>query len=248
MVKMSFSYEVDWKKTKQNIKSRLKGRAYASAFAGQFHLSERSCQNKMNPDNTTSLSISELAIVAKFLGCDILDLLVFYGDSYVAPKYDFSTEDKEDPSCKTSDELDEAMDSINLMYQRYEIRDVYELLLYLPLIDDIVFRDVVFRCCGNLESFDRHYLKKQLAYLHKSIIDSPEKKFADNYRDKVLRVKGDSRSNAWDIQYIEEYLENIERYAKDGNCVHSEFYEKHHQYRLMQKNKTKKNNKETDNL
>lgn len=54
-------------------------------------------------------------------------------------------------------------------YASYEIRDVYELLLYLPLIDETVLRDVVFRCLGNLEGPGRQYVKEQLSYLHRSI-------------------------------------------------------------------------------
>ena len=231
---MGKNFEVDWKKTKLNIKAQLKGEVFASAFSEQFCLSPRECQNKINPNNATSLTLSELAIIARYIGCDILDLVVLTDDDFVEPDIDYIVERK-DVNTQTCEDVNKALELRDHVYEKYEIRNVYELLLYLPLIEDKVLRDVVFRCFKNLEYLDRHYIMGQLAYLHRSILESPAKEFADIYRDSVLRAKGDCSQRSWDAAHSEEYFENALRYASEGNCEHSKFAHEQSDLRWKQK-------------
>lgn len=214
-------YEVDWFKTKENIKSRLKGKAHHSCFSELFSYSVRDAQKKLQPSDSTELTIGEIVIIAKYLCCDVLDLIVLNSDSYISPvqeyincweKVEHNTPEELKESFKLQEKLDESI----------AIRDVYELLLYLPLVNDEILRDAVFRCWGNLHSNNREYIRKQLSYLHRTIASCPEKEYADSYRDNVLRIKGDPIHNSFDNQFSETYFYNLLRYRDEGNSIHRE--------------------------
>lgn len=219
-------YEVDWFKTKENIKSRLKGKVHHSCFSELFSYSVRDAQRKLQPGDPTELTIGEIVIIAKYLCCDVLDLIVLNSDSYISPmqeyincweKVEHNTPEKLKESFRLQEKLDESI----------AIRDVYELLLYLPLVDDEILRDVVFRCWGNLHSNNREYIRKQLSYLHRTIASCPEKEYADSYRDNVLRIKGDPIHTTFDNQHSKEYFYNLLRYRYEGNSIyrnHTEDY------------------------
>lgn len=218
---MANKYEVDWFKTKENIKSRLKGKAYHSCFSELFSYTVRDVQKKLRPDDSTELTIGELVIIAKYLCCDVLDLIVPNSDSHISPEQEYIN-CQETPVHKTAKALNASFTLQEKYDETIAIRDIYELLLYLPLVDDEILRDVVFRCCGNLHSNNRGYIRSQLSYLHRTIASCPEKEYADSYRDNVLRVKGDPIHNAFDNQYSETYFYNLLRYRDEGNSIHRE--------------------------
>lgn len=186
---MDYSYSVDWGKTCENISFRLEGRARKKDFAPIFHICERAVQKKLarNP-----LSIEELATIARFLGCDILDLLVFESDNYVPPQsYKLSKKDPVEHS--TSEEILNCIRFHEELESSYEIVNLYEFLLYLPMIQQERLEDVLWRINGDFVDGRRDYIREQLNYLHRTIAEGPAKQYADNYRNNVLRAKGDCR-------------------------------------------------------
>lgn len=214
---MAMGYEVNWQKTIENITFRLCGKAHANGFAEAFCICEKAVQNKLNPTNKAKLNISELAILARFLRCDIMDLLVFEDDQYLCPHEELLT--LTGPvEHGTAEEVIETVQFYEKLDEQYEIRDVYELLLYLPLINEKILRDVVYRCYGNLAE-NREYVKKQLSYLYHTITNCPEKEYADAYRDGVLRVKGDTSRSKIDETSSEQYWVNLDRYRREGNIL-----------------------------
>lgn len=215
---MAMGYEVNWKKTIENITFRLCGKAHANGFAEAFCICEKAVQNKLSPTNKAKLNISELAILARFLRCDIMDLLVFEDDQYLRPYEELLT--LTGPvEHGTAEEVNETVQFYEKLDEQYEIRDVYELLLYLPLINENTLRDVVYRCYGNLAESGREYVKKQLSYLYHTITTSPEKEYADAYRDGVLRVKGDTSRSEIDETFSQQYWVNLDRYRREGNIL-----------------------------
>lgn len=218
---MGLSYDIDWEKTIEHIRFLLRGRTCAKYFSEIFGVSERAAEYKLLSPFKSEPSIKELVILAHYFRCDILDLLVFEGEAYVEPEHDDAgnivKEEIENISAK---EVNKTVDVLKKIDESYEIRDIYELILYLPLIDEVELRDVIFRCSGNLEWNQRDYVKRQLTYLYNQIPESPQKEYADGYRDNVLRVKGHPGNNLYDLhgsKYSEEYWANIKRYRQEGN-------------------------------
>ena len=218
---MELSYDVDWERTTEHIRFLLSGRVHAKYFSEIFDVSERAAEYKLLSSSKSELTIRELVILARYFRCDILDLLVFVGEAYVEPEHNdmekFVKVKTQDTSAK---EVNRVIDMFKNLDKSYEVRDMYELLLYLPLIEEEELRDVVFRCFGNLEWNRRDYVKSQLTYLYNQIPECPEKKYADGYRDNVLRVKGHPDNNLYDLlesKYSKEYWENIKRYRQEGN-------------------------------
>lgn len=184
---MIVNHEVDWDKTCINISNRLSGLVWEKDIAETLCITPRALQTKLNG---RSLKISEIYTFASLLGCSMEDLIVFKHEKFIEPeRVDFSK--------RTTMELSDILEigniiDLNARHDRScEIKNLYEFFLYLPLIPQKTLRDVVFRCDGNLSSFNRYYLADQMNYLYKTIPNSPAKSYADSYRDNVLRVKGD---------------------------------------------------------
>ena len=164
------------------------GKTTANNFDKIFEVVPRAVQEKLNSEKKVELSISELAILSRYLQCDIDDLIIFEGDNSI--NIPLSTKEKQTLGIDTSPE--DVINTIKMNEQidfKYQIKNIYEFLLYLPLMDESILKDIVFRCVGNLNT-QRDYVKKQLNYLYKKIPDSPAKTYADFYRDNVLRFKG----------------------------------------------------------
>lgn len=218
---MELSYDINWEKTIEHIRFLLRGRTCAKYFSDIFGVSERAAEYKLMSPFKSELSIKELVILARYFRCDILELLVFEGEPYIAPEYDDTgTIAKEEIENTSAEEVNKTVDALRKIDESYEIRDLYELLLYLPLIDEAGLRDVICRCSGNLEWHQRDYVKRQLTYLYKQIPESPQKRYADGYRDNVLRVKGHPGNNLYDLHennYKKEYRSNLKRYRQEGN-------------------------------
>lgn len=126
--------------------------------------------------------------MSRYLQCDIDDLIIFEGDNSI--NIPLSTKEKRTLGEDTLSE--DVINTIKMHEEfesKYQIKDIYEFLLYLPLIDEMTLKNVVLRCDGNLKH-QRDYVKSQLSYLHKEIPDSLAKRYADFYRDNVLRFKG----------------------------------------------------------
>lgn len=206
------SFNVDWEKTFANIKFLLNGRTYIGCFSEAFSLSVRSVQHKLSSNNKSGLSVGELAIIARYLGCDILDLVVFETDAFVAP--DEEALKMVIPEHPSASDVAGAIQTKEEKYMNYPIRNLYEFLLYLPLIEEDNLRDVVFRSYGNLNVDMRHYLLNQLSYLYREIPDTPQKAFADFCRDHDLRVKGDNPRLFSSVEGAAEYWSNLLRYRE----------------------------------
>lgn len=205
--------EVDWVRTKENINSKLNRLVYKNALSEQFFLGDRTLQRKLNPRDKAKPSIGELVMISRFLQCELEDLIVLQGDPYInQPHMDFDK--ATNPEMKTPEAVKEYIALVERGNSKREIRNLNEFLLYLPLIDEDIVRNTVFRCYGNLAFEHRNYVRSQMNYLYKSIQESPEKRFADWYKDNVLRVKGDSDIEVPDNLDSEGYLYKVMEYAR----------------------------------
>ena len=215
------NYNVDWSKTIENICFMLFDRTHKKNLSEVFNLDERQVQRKLSASTKKGLSISELLVLADYLGCDLMDLIVMEGETYIKPNLDWDKELKNrEVQDKSKEEVNSSLEVSRAIKDSYEIRNLCELLLYIPLIEEEDLRDVVCRCFDNLEYNHRDYVMKQMSYLYKRIPDCPAKQGADNYRDNVLRVKGHPKNNMYgfyDKDFNKHYYKNLERYFKEGN-------------------------------
>lgn len=197
---MTVNHSVDWNKTCINISNRLSGLAWEKDVAPIINLSERQIQHKLTGK---TLSIEELALFASLLDCSIDDLLVFKHDVFVEPERR-TVKKREKMDLSSIVDISDTIDFHARHTRGCEIQNLAEFLLYLPLMPQEALQDICFRCMGNLSSFDRHYFIKQMNHLYNSLPDIPAKDYADSYRNKVLRVKGDG-----ELQFTpDEYAEN----------------------------------------
>ena len=209
-----FDYTVNWEKTKINIRYRLLGKATAQNLEDIFGVNARAIQNKLNPKSKTELNISELASLSRYLRCEIEDLIIFEGDSSInvpLSKKDLYgyNEDTSPDSVNHNVRFFEKFDS------ECQIKDIYEFLLYLPLVEEYELKNVVYRSVTNL-NLNRDYVKIQLSCLYESIPDSPAKQYADLYRDNILRLKGPPAvkefSDDYPVYFLNDYLDAAREY------------------------------------
>ena len=180
------NYNVDWNKTIENIGFMLYDRTHKKNFAEAFSLDERQVQRKLSASTKNGLTISELLMLADYLGCELMDLIVMEEDVYVMPDPEWNKEWRTvEMDDKTVEDVNDTLEYSKEIKKSYEIRNLYELLLYIPLIEEENLRDVVCRCYDNLEYDKRHYVMSQMSYLHKQIPDCKAKREADAYRDNV---------------------------------------------------------------
>ena len=215
------NYDIDWEKTIEHIRFLLEGKTHAKNFSEAFGVSERAAEYKLRSPRKSELSLKELLILSDYFECDVKDLIVLVGEEYEGPAMDgIDSVPKNEMQDKSSQEVINRLEFCRQWRETNEIRDLYEFLLYLPLIEDVNLRDVVYRCYGNLEWSERYYAMSQLNYLYKSIPDSPAKDDADKMRDNMLRVKGHPGNNlygAGDKEFNKHYFENLVRYVREGN-------------------------------
>lgn len=178
---------VDWEKTSINIKNRLSGVVRSKTFSEIFHLSEEAIYAKLRGNK---LEIDELYVFATFLNCSIEDLIVFTDESFIEP-FIQKVSTRENVEYSSAEEVSHTIDIFSDWFKQCDIRNLQEFFLYLPLMNTQALQDVTFRCFGNLTVKDRFYFLNKINYLYNSIDESPAKKYADQYRDEVLRVKGD---------------------------------------------------------
>lgn len=204
-------YQVNWDRTVENVRFRLHGHANARTLTDLLGVSEKNIQAKLQVPNKVRFTISELTMLARFLGCTLMDLVVFESDPYVRPSDEVLTL-PEPAELTNSKDVTKFVRFREELDESTEIRDIYELLLYLPLIDAYKLHDIVFRCSGNLLD-SRDYVKEQLNYLYRTIRRSPAKDYADAYRG-VLRTKGDpyelDKKN--DESLLQQYNDALDRY------------------------------------
>lgn len=215
------NYRVDWERTVENINVLLQGRTYKKNFAELFGVEGRAVQRKISTAAKQELSISEFMMLADYFGCEILDLVIFEGEVYTPPSSDWKEGWREiEVEDKNPKEVTYTLETLKKIKEKYEIRDIYEFLLYLPLIEEENLRDVVVRIDGDLTYDRRAYIMKQLTWLYQSIPECEAKHDADKYRDNVLRVKGAPGNNPFGLQdavYNKYYDANLRRYLEEGN-------------------------------
>ena len=215
------NYNIDWDKTKEHIAFMIQGRTRKQNLVDILGVEVRQVQRKLSRKSKEVLGIRELLILADYLLCDVLDLLILEGEPYIGPMEGWEEEWRTvEVDNKTSIEVEKTLNIMREIKEAYPIRNMSELLLYLPLIEEEVVRAVVYRCAGNWSFDNKPYLMDQMAYLYRSIPESPEKQEADAYRDNVLRTKGYPKNNmfGWDDEeYFKNYDENLKRYLKEEN-------------------------------
>lgn len=208
------SPKIDWDRTVENIRCLMHGKLDLEGCTRLLGIDEERVLEKLQVQNKTRLTLTEVNQIAFYLQCDIVDLLVFKSDDYVKPADEMLE--------MISDEGSDPLDMVKFYEQwdqEQEIRDIYEFILYLPLVEENVLRDVVFRCGGDVDISRRGYIKGMLNYLYRTIRRTPEKEYADAYRDRVLRTKGDYKKSEWEMECAgvtyKPYVEWLYRY-RDG--------------------------------
>lgn len=208
------SPKIDWDRTVENIRYLMHGKLDLEGCTRLLGIDEERVLEKLQVQNKTRLTLTEVNQIAFYLQCDIVDLLVFKSDDYVKPADEMLE--------MISDEGTDPLDMVKFYEQwdqEQEIRDIYEFILYLPLVEENVLRDVVFRCGGDVDISRRGYIKGMLNYLYRTIRRTPEKEYADAYRDRVLRTKGDYKKSEWEMECAgvtyKPYVEWLYRY-RDG--------------------------------
>lgn len=214
-------YDVDWAKTIEHINFLMQGRTYKKNFSELFGIEVRAVQRKLSVAAKQELSISELMMLADYFGCDIMDLVILEDEPYVEPSPDWKKGwRKIEVDDKSSEDVNHTLEFLNGLKNDYEICNLYEFLLYLPLIEEEWVRDMVFRCYEDLTYDRRPYVMSLLSNLYHKIPDCAAKCDADAYRDNVLRVKGAPGNNifGWDDEeYNKYYHANLHRYLEEGN-------------------------------
>lgn len=202
--------KIDWEKTAQNIKMHFAGKAAAKSFDEILHISPRTAQAKFQSGR---FNIEELYQIADIAGCSIDDLLVFEDDLFVPPEPEEITSSPSDkPDMEDSAAIKRYNDLIVQEHVHEEIRDLYEFLLYLPLIETKQLKDTLMAIMGGVSVPYRPYILKRLTGLYKAIPESPAKTYCDRYRDLVLRGKGNAELNF--IRFYPEYLQQDNSYIQ----------------------------------
>lgn len=215
------NYKVDWEKTVENINFLLMGRTHKKNLSEIFGVEGRTVQRKISVAAKEELSISEFLMLADYLDCDVMDLVILESDLYVEPCPDWNDGwRKVEIEDKSSEEVKKTLDINRKIKESYEIRNLFEFLLYVPLFEEERLRDVVFRCAENLTYDHKHYVMSLLSRLYRSIPECGAKRDADAYRDNILRVKGAPGNNLLgfeDKNFYKYYYKNLERYLEEGN-------------------------------
>lgn len=215
------NYNVNWEKTIEHINFLLQGRTHKKNFSELFGVEGRAVQRKLSATAKQELSISELMMLADYFECDIMDLVIGEDDTYIGPSPDWKEGwRKIEVEDKSPEEVNHTLEFLNELKNGYEIRNIYEFILYLPLIEEERIRDMVIRCYGDLTYDRKPYIMEKLTMLYHSIPDCEAKRDADKYRDNVLRVKGDPRNNLYglhDEEHMKYYYANLQRYYDEGN-------------------------------
>lgn len=186
-----------------------------------FGVEGRAVQRKLSATAKQELSISELMMLADYLKCDIMDLVICEDDAYIGPSPNWQEGwRKIEVEDKSPEDVNHTLEFLNELKKDYEIRNLCEFILYLPLIEEERIRDMVFRCYGDLTYDRKPYLMSLLSNLYRGIPECAAKRDADAYRDNVLRVKGVPGNNLYglhDKEYNKYYYANLQRYFEDGN-------------------------------
>lgn len=76
------NYNVNWERTVEHINFLLQGRTHKKNFSELFGVEGRAVQRKLSATAKQELSISELMMLADYLKCDIMDLVICEDDAY----------------------------------------------------------------------------------------------------------------------------------------------------------------------
>ena len=114
------NYNVDWSKTIENIGFMLYDRTHKKNLSDAFNLDERQVQRKLSGSTKKGLTISELLMLADYLGCELMDLVVMEEDTYVMPNPNW------DKNWRTAKVHDKSAEEVNDSLQiSKEIKDSY---------------------------------------------------------------------------------------------------------------------------
>lgn len=211
---------INWIKTKRNINDRLCDLAYKKQLAEYMGLGEQSAQRMLNEKNDRIINHEELVHIALFLQCEVDDLVIYETDKYVETQF---KKGRIEPELKKTEKVKIHANMAVKIHNEKEIRDLYEFLLYLPLMNAWSFGAFIDKSLNNLNT-NKEYIREKLNDLYKCIPDTPEKDYADWYRDNILRVKGDTyaRESAikdeWDWDANKAYDAKVREFAEF--CMH----------------------------
>lgn len=209
---------INWGMTAVKITELLNRKATTTVLSEFFQETDRTMRNKLSGKR---IDVETLAGIASLLGCSMDDLL------------DFDTED-----CQQLERLKEERDAedgrkwrlsgdgtVEALAHHVEanmglpIRSLREFILYLHLYPQCWLSDFLWRVSNRLGVVDTDYFNYQLKQLYEHIEDSPAKKYADEYRDNVLRANVMyeaelfmSQEMSYDL--MEDYLQSIRDYDK----------------------------------
>ncbi len=203
MINIYEYFSVDWEATSDNIRSKLEGLISSEVFARAMGVTERSiynwCNNKSHP------KIDDFVLMAKFFGCDILDILVLNGEagdtydevSFKEELHDvhlksqeavkqLSPDQIERYDCHSVDEFKEHILFHEYITMNYPIKTLEEFLLYFPLFHFEYMKDFLQRAKNN-GGKNTHYIYQKLKYMYQHIDNQKAKIYADSYKNYYLK-------------------------------------------------------------
>lgn len=206
--------KIDLANTKRNINDRLCELTYKNKLAEYLGVGERDVQRMLNVEDDREIKHAEYENIASFLRCEVDDLIVHEGETFV--KLEFVV-DKVEPEMKKIEDVELYANNSRKLEREKKFRNLREFLLYVPLMEPYDLAGFIEKTIGNLER-KWEYIMDKADDLYTYIESDSAKKYADNYRNQVLRTKGapDAKEYAitdeWDYEGKKKYEEKAEEF------------------------------------
>ena len=231
MVNIDEYFEVDWTATGARLKDLLRERVSYDALAEWADRDVKTIRNWLK--DPSSMGLSRLLVIAKFLNMDITDIIVTKGkhkDIRACEDIVYSEESlgsdlvesngskksRHNPMCKNAQQF--ARKVIYNEWNRHfdepddnvPIQSLREFLIYLPLFDLSALSDFIYRTVG--DSCDNMgYVYDRLKCLYEMIAETDAKKYADRMRYFCMTEPNVKRVTDEDM-YVSFIKEKYEEY------------------------------------
>lgn len=242
MINIDEYFEVDWTETGKKLKGLLRERVSLQALADWADRDVKTIRNWLK--DPSSMGMSRLLVIAKFLDMDVADIIVTKGklkdiqacESVVYAENDGEIDGvdldggkktKRTPMCKNAQQF-----TRKVIYNEWSrhfdkpdedapIQSLREFLLYLPLFDLTELSVFVYRTMGDVCD-NMGYVYDRLQSLSKKIGDTDAKRYADHMKYFCLEEPNVRRVTEEDMHVllIQEKYEEYRKY------VESESYER----------------------
>ena len=173
--------EIDWIKTKKNIKAKLQNLTTIESLSNALNLSKDPIYRRLDTKANDKFNIEELWFLSKVLNCTIEDLIVTKMDNYNEPFCDFKFS-SEDASCENSEDIIDIALYNTYKMQSYRIKNLQDFFIFFPFFDytDIkeLYSDPNFFADKELLLKRVNFLYEKAKYVHK---DADALEYANKY-------------------------------------------------------------------